>query len=148
MTTAEALDQQHFSKYIGEILNAGALNLGLALGYRSGLFEALDAFDTPQEVGTIAAKARLAPRYVAEWLGIMVSGGIIENPARYRCQVDGRCQNTPDHERFQPGYKTSRPGAAFASFSHRHLPSIHRFLLRDCGALPIAQPANSAQSLI
>jgi SAM-dependent methyltransferase len=78
MTTAETVDQQHFSKYMVEILNAGALNLGLALGYRSGLFEALDAFDTPQEVETIAAKAGLATRYVAEWLGIMVAGRIIE----------------------------------------------------------------------
>ena len=70
--------RENFSKKMTDILNFGALNLALGIGYRTGLFDVLDGFDTPKTASTIAGKADLNARYVREWLGIMVCGGIVE----------------------------------------------------------------------
>lgn len=67
-----------YSKKMTDILNYGALNLALAIGYRTRLLDVLDEFETPQSAAAIARKAGLNTRYVKEWLGIMVCGGIIE----------------------------------------------------------------------
>ena len=60
-----------------DILNYSALNLAMAVGYRTGLFDVLDTFDTPQTLQAIADKADLDPRYLKEWLGVMASGEIV-----------------------------------------------------------------------
>ncbi len=67
-----------FSRKMADILNGGALNLALAIGYRTGVFDAMDAMDEPAEAETIAGAAEVDPRYLKEWLGVMVCGGIIE----------------------------------------------------------------------
>ncbi len=67
-----------FSEKMMEILNFSALNLALAIGYRTGLFDILDTFDTPRSLKAIADKAQLNSRYIKEWLGVMVSGEIVE----------------------------------------------------------------------
>ena len=67
-----------FPEVMTQILNAGALNLALAIGYRIGLFDSLDRFDTPRSLQEISAEANLSARYIREWLGVMVSGGIVE----------------------------------------------------------------------
>jgi len=67
-----------FSEKMTAILNYGALNLALAIGYRLGLFDTLDAFDRPRSSVDIAQEAGLNARYVKEWLSVMVTGGIIE----------------------------------------------------------------------
>jgi hypothetical protein len=69
---------EEFSDKMTAILNYGALNLALAIGYRLGLFDTLDSFDAPRSTAEISQKADLNPRYVKEWLAIMVTGGIIE----------------------------------------------------------------------
>ena len=61
-----------------DILNYGALNLAMAIGYKTGLFEVMDKFEIPQAASAIAQEAALNERYVTEWLGVMVSGGIVE----------------------------------------------------------------------
>jgi ubiquinone/menaquinone biosynthesis C-methylase UbiE len=71
-------NQREFSKRLTTILNCGALNLAMALGYRTHLFDVMDAFESPQTVSVVAKKASLNERYVKEWLGVMVSGGIVE----------------------------------------------------------------------
>ena len=38
----------------------------------------MDGFDTPKTVTAIADGAGLNPRYVQEWLGVMVCGGVVE----------------------------------------------------------------------
>ncbi|UCF93842.1 MAG: class I SAM-dependent methyltransferase [Desulfobacterales bacterium] len=78
MAAKSAARREAFSKKMGEILNYGALNLAMAIGYRTGLFDVMDTFDAPQTVSRIAAKAGLNPRYVREWLGVMATGGIVE----------------------------------------------------------------------
>lgn len=61
-----------------DILNHGSLNLAMGLGYRVGLFDVMDAIDRPGTLDEICAKAGLSRRYVQEWLGVMVCGGIVE----------------------------------------------------------------------
>ncbi len=67
-----------FADKITDILNYSALNLAMAIGYRTGLFDVMDTFETPQMLTAIADKASLNPRYIKEWLGVMVSGEIVE----------------------------------------------------------------------
>lgn len=61
-----------------EILNHGSLNLAMALGYRVGLFDVMDAENKPCTLDDICLAVNLDPRYVKEWLGVMVCGGIVE----------------------------------------------------------------------
>jgi ubiquinone/menaquinone biosynthesis C-methylase UbiE len=58
------------------MLNQGALSLMVSIGHRTGLFDAMAELP-PSNVGAIAAQAGLTPRYVKEWLGAMVAGGIV-----------------------------------------------------------------------
>jgi len=60
-----------------DILNHGALNLAVGIGYRMELFDVMDAFETPETVENIARQAGLNSRYVKEWLGVMCTGGIV-----------------------------------------------------------------------
>lgn len=59
-------------------MNYGAINLAMAIGYRLGLFDALDTFDSPQKLEILSDRAGLTSRYVREWLGVMVTAGIVE----------------------------------------------------------------------
>lgn len=66
-----------FAERFMTFLNDAALCLMVSIGHRTGLFEAM----SKSERGTseeIAAKSGLNERYVREWLGAMVTGGVIE----------------------------------------------------------------------
>jgi len=67
-----------FEQHLVEILNFGAVNLAMGIGYRSGAFEAMDAIGRPTTIAEIADKSGLDGRYLKEWLGVMVSGGVID----------------------------------------------------------------------
>ena len=69
---------EQFGQRMTDILNAGALNLALALGYKHRIFHVLERFGAPVLPGEIAKEAGLALRYVKEWLGIMATGRIVE----------------------------------------------------------------------
>lgn len=76
---SDATDKQPpFSKTMTDILNYGSLNLAMAIGYRTRLFDFMDESDSFQSACEIAEKTTLNERYIKEWLGIMVCGGIIE----------------------------------------------------------------------
>jgi 2-polyprenyl-3-methyl-5-hydroxy-6-metoxy-1,4-benzoquinol methylase len=69
-----------FAERMIDMLNNGALALMTSIGHRSGLFDALKDM-APATSDEIAKAAGLNERYVREWLGAMVTGGIIEcNP--------------------------------------------------------------------
>jgi ubiquinone/menaquinone biosynthesis C-methylase UbiE len=70
--------KDEFARRMADILNLGALNLAMAMGYRTRLFDVMDKFESPQKASVIAKKAELNERYVKEWLGVMVTGGIVE----------------------------------------------------------------------
>jgi 2-polyprenyl-3-methyl-5-hydroxy-6-metoxy-1,4-benzoquinol methylase len=58
-------------------LNDGALCLMISIGHRTGLFDTLRGL-RPATSREIADRASLNERYVREWLGAMVTGGIVE----------------------------------------------------------------------
>ena len=70
--------QKPFAEKLTDILNYSALNLAMAVGYQTGLFDVMDTFDTPQPQRAIADKTGLNPRYIKEWLSVMVTGQIVE----------------------------------------------------------------------
>ncbi|BCA79272.1 methyltransferase domain-containing protein [Desulfuromonas sp. AOP6] len=89
--------QEAFGRRMADILNGGALNLAMAIGYRTGLFEAMATFTTAQPIEAIAEQAGLHPRYVREWLGIMVTADIVE----LECQPAGNGYRLPpEHAAF------------------------------------------------
>lgn len=75
-----------FAERLTGILNGGALSLMISVGHRTRLFEALRGHP-PATSLEIAASAGLSERYVREWLGAMVTGGIVDydpGAGRYR----------------------------------------------------------------
>lgn len=62
-------------KMVG-ILNQGAMALMISIGHRTGLFDTLSELP-PSRVDEIAAHSGLNERYIKEWLGAMVSDGIL-----------------------------------------------------------------------
>ncbi len=70
--------KKRFAARMTDVLNLGALNLAMGIGYRLELFDRLDALGRPASSDAIAARAGLALRYVEEWLGVMVSAGVVE----------------------------------------------------------------------
>ncbi len=78
MTEVE-LDQAKAEAFAGKmmgILNGGALALATSIGHRTRLFDAM-ADMPPSTSQEIADKAALNERYVREWLGAMLTGGVV-----------------------------------------------------------------------
>jgi 2-polyprenyl-3-methyl-5-hydroxy-6-metoxy-1,4-benzoquinol methylase len=67
-----------FEERMGETLNAGALNLMISIGHRTGLYDIMAKMGvgTSQE---IADRANLNERYVREWLGAMVTSNFVDH---------------------------------------------------------------------
>ena len=57
-------------------VNNGFLSLMVSVGHQTGLFDAM-AGQAPATSGEVASAAGLQERYVREWLGAMVVGGIV-----------------------------------------------------------------------
>lgn len=89
VTTTTAFDTaqaQGFAERLLRALNDGALCLMVSIGHRTGLYDTMSRLP-PATSEDIAAAAQLNERYVREWLGAMVTGGVVEyDPAtsRYR----------------------------------------------------------------
>jgi 2-polyprenyl-3-methyl-5-hydroxy-6-metoxy-1,4-benzoquinol methylase len=66
-----------FADRMIDMLNYGALALMTSIGHRSGLFDTMKNLK-PATSHEIANAAGLDERYVREWLGAMVTGGIID----------------------------------------------------------------------
>ena len=67
-----------FAQRMTDILNNGALNLAMAIGYKNRIFDVLEDLNQPATIEKIAAVSGLNQRYLREWLGIMVTGKVIE----------------------------------------------------------------------
>ncbi len=72
------MTKKSFSEKMTDILNYGAINLAMAIGYRTGLFDVMDIFENPQTADCISDRAGLNPRYVQEWLAVLVTAEIVE----------------------------------------------------------------------
>jgi 2-polyprenyl-3-methyl-5-hydroxy-6-metoxy-1,4-benzoquinol methylase len=66
-----------FAETFLNALNHGALCLMVSIGHRTGLFDTLREL-RPATSEQIAIEAGLQERYVREWLGAMVTGGVVE----------------------------------------------------------------------
>ena len=70
-----------FEERLVGALNCGALCLMTSLGHRTGLFDVMA--DMPAAGSeAIAARCGLNERYVREWLGAMVSSGVVDYDPR------------------------------------------------------------------
>ncbi len=67
-----------FAEQLIDMLNQGAMALMTSIGHRTGLFDSMAGLP-PSTSGEIAAKAGLNERYVREWLGAMVVGGMVDH---------------------------------------------------------------------
>ncbi len=74
----EAERRKAFSRRMMEILNAGAVNLAMAIGYRTRLFDVMDEMDRFAESAEIAEAAGLNERYVREWLAVMATARVLD----------------------------------------------------------------------
>jgi ubiquinone/menaquinone biosynthesis C-methylase UbiE len=80
-TTQAGFDPTEAEAFAGRVLTAlndGALCLMLSVGHRTGLFDALSTLRQPATSEEIATHAGLHERYVREWLGAMVTAGVVE----------------------------------------------------------------------
>ncbi|MEO3828441.1 class I SAM-dependent methyltransferase [Actinomadura sp. B10D3] len=73
----DATRQEEFSGFMVDVLNKGALALLMSVGHQTGLFDTMSELP-PSTSSDIAKAAQLDERYVREWLGGMVVGGILE----------------------------------------------------------------------
>jgi 2-polyprenyl-3-methyl-5-hydroxy-6-metoxy-1,4-benzoquinol methylase len=81
--TTQAFDITKAEAFAGrmlDILNSGALNLMISIGYRTKLFDTM-ADLAPSTSQQIADAGGLNERYVREWLGAMVTGGLVNYDA-------------------------------------------------------------------
>ena len=68
---------EKFGEHMLEVMNHAALALMTSLGHRTGLFDTMAVLPPATSAG-IAEAAGLSERYVREWLGAMVTGGVVE----------------------------------------------------------------------
>ncbi len=73
----DARRAEAFAGRLLDVLNDGALCLMTSIGHRTGLFDAMRD-QPPMTSEQIAARTGLNERYVREWLGAMVTGGVVD----------------------------------------------------------------------
>jgi SAM-dependent methyltransferase len=77
IATLDRKRTEQFSERTLHIVNNASLAMMLSIGHRTGLFDSM-ALLPPSTSSHIARAAQLNERYVREWLGAMVTGGIVE----------------------------------------------------------------------
>jgi len=87
----DASKRAAFAERVLGILNGGALSLMLSIGHRAGLFDVMSRQGAATSEA-LAASAGLEERYVREWLGAMVAGGLVEYDA-----AQGAYRLPPEH---------------------------------------------------
>ncbi|MEJ3659105.1 class I SAM-dependent methyltransferase [Actinomycetes bacterium KLBMP 9759] len=85
------------------MLTGHTLTMMIGIGHRTGLFAA--AAQSPATSEELAERAGLTERYVREWLGAMVTGGIMEYD-----EPSGRCSLPAEHAEFLTGERASNVG--------------------------------------
>jgi ubiquinone/menaquinone biosynthesis C-methylase UbiE len=85
--TQSGFDRAKAETFAGKLLSAlnhGALCLMVSIGHRTGVFDVMSQ-SPPARSEEIAARARLNERYVREWLGAMVTGGVVDFDPASQC---------------------------------------------------------------
>ncbi|MEM7313674.1 MAG: class I SAM-dependent methyltransferase [Planctomycetota bacterium] len=73
----ESTNENVFAEKLLGILNNAGIALMISIGHRTGLFDTLASMEAADSA-EIADAAELNERYVREWLGAMVTGGIVD----------------------------------------------------------------------
>ncbi|MEM9791276.1 MAG: class I SAM-dependent methyltransferase [Planctomycetota bacterium] len=76
--TLPTADTEALGNKIADMLNGAGLALMMSVAHRTGLFDAMAGLG-PRTTDEIAEAAELNERYVREWLGGMVTGGIVNH---------------------------------------------------------------------
>ena len=99
-----------FAERLLDTFNAGATAIMISIGHRTGLFDAMHD-RAPSTTDEIAAAAGLNERYVREWLGAMLAGGVIE------CDEKGeRFSLPPEHAAWLTRDATPNNMAVYAQY--------------------------------
>jgi DNA-binding IclR family transcriptional regulator len=113
-----------------------------SIGHRTGLFDAMRD-QPPQTSREIASRARLNERYVREWLGAMVTSGVVSVDAD-----SARYQLPAEHAAFLTRAAGADNMAVFAAVRcpevMRLTPAPDRFRRRRGGDRPDGRPRQSA----
>lgn len=111
LTLLETEKSTDFQSTLIDILNKSALSFMISIGHRTGLFDTLGemGFSTSRE---IAVKADLNERYLREWLGAMVTGGIIDYDAG-----SGKYHLPEEHSRYLTRKANADNMAVFMQYS-------------------------------
>ena len=131
MPTVDEQATEAFAGRLVELFTGGALTYLVDIGRRCRLFE-VAATTGPVTSGELAARAGLQERYVREWLGAMVTGGIFEfEPA------DGRYWLPGEHAvcLTGDGVENLAPLAFVTTVLGEHVPAVAR-AFRDGGGVP------------
>jgi winged helix-turn-helix protein/methyltransferase family protein len=129
------LDQARVEAFAGrlfELYTGGMLTFLVDIGHRTGLFAAAAA--GPATSAELAERADLQERYVREWLGAMVTGGIVDHdPATgtYRLPAEHAACLTG------PGSANLAPFSRLATHLAKHVDAVAR-AFREGGGVPYA----------
>jgi SAM-dependent methyltransferase len=119
-----------FARHLFDVYTAGGLTLMIDIGHRTALFETVA--EGPGTAAELAERAGLQERYVREWLGAMVTGGIMTyDGGRYALPVEHAAALTGG------GSKNMAPMAAMVPLLGRNLDGIAE-AFRSGGGLPYA----------
>lgn len=124
------MDTATFGARMRDLLTGHALTTAIGIGHRTGLFDA--AARGPATSAELAERAGCHERYVREWLGAMVTGGLFE--------LDGDRYVLPAaHAAFLTGAGASNVGPAAGMLQRLDAvsPQVERCLV-DGGGVPYA----------
>jgi SAM-dependent methyltransferase len=130
------LDEARVEAFAGrlfELYTGGLLTFMVDIGHRTGLFAAAAA--GPATSAELAARADLQERYVREWLGAMVTGGVVEHdPAggTYRLPAEHAACLTG------PGSANLAPISRLDTHLAKHVDAVTR-AFREGGGVPYAE---------
>jgi SAM-dependent methyltransferase len=135
-STLETVDPARVEAFAGrlfELYTGGLLTFLVDIGHRTGLFAAAAA--GPATSAELASRADLQERYVREWLGAMVTGGILEHDPEagtYRLPAEHAACLTG------PGSGNLAPLSRLDTHLAKHVDAVAR-AFREGGGVPYAE---------
>ncbi|HEV3015159.1 MAG TPA: class I SAM-dependent methyltransferase [Actinomycetota bacterium] len=129
------LDEARIEAFAGrlfELYTGGMLTFMVDIGHRTGLFAAAAA--GPATSAELAGRADLQERYVREWLGAMVTGGIVDHDP-----ATGTYRLPPEHAACLTGTGSSNLAAFSRLDTHlaKHVDAV-ALAFREGGGVPYA----------
>jgi SAM-dependent methyltransferase len=135
-SAAETLDPagvEAFAWRLFELYTGGLLTFLVDIGHRTGLFAAAAA--GPATSAELAGRADLQERYVREWLGAMVTGGIVEHDP-----ADGTYRLPAEHAACLtgPGSTNLAPLSRLDTHLAKHVDAVAQ-AFREGGGVPYSE---------